>query len=47
MHYEVLYGQTFQELQSKIDNYLSMGWIKEGGMTICSREQYYQTMISK
>lgn len=47
MHYEVLYADTLDDLEDKIEDYKIAGWETYGGITICSREQYYQTMISK
>lgn len=44
MEYKVLYGETLKRLEQEIEYYKILGWKVYGGMTICSRNQYYQTM---
>jgi hypothetical protein len=45
MHYEVLYAENLLKLQLVIEQYTILGYLKQGGITICSKEQYYQMVV--
>lgn len=47
MEYMVLYGETMHQLEQEIEYYKILGWKVYGGMTIVSRNQYYQTVVNK
>lgn len=47
MQYMTVHGETLHRLEREIEYYKILGWSTYGGMTICSRDQYYQTMVGK